>query len=130
MVKANDRHARLQVEQLESRELLAGNLTATFVRGQLNIEGTPNADQILVRQFNGRISIDNVAIGTSSGVTSTTMSTRRYCMNATRRSSPPRESALPTMHDAPPATMPSDAGRRAGPASRPSRNHGGRARRG
>ena len=30
-------------------------------------------------------------------------------MNATRRSSPPRSSAIPTMPDAPPATMPSDA---------------------
>ena len=40
---------------------------------------------------------------------STTSSTRAYCMNATRRSSPPRSSAIPTIPDAPPATMPSAA---------------------
>ncbi len=44
---------------------------------------------------------------TSSGVSSTTTSTRTYCMKATRRSSAPSSWAIVTMPEAPPATMPS-----------------------
>ncbi len=45
----------------------------------------------------------------SSGVSRTTISTRRYCMNATTRSSPPRSEAIVTIPDAPPAIIPSVA---------------------
>ena len=43
------------------------------------------------------------------GVSSTTTSTRRYCMNATSRSSAPSSPDMPTIPDAPPAIMPSAA---------------------
>ena len=45
----------------------------------------------------------------ASGVRSTTTSTRRYCMNATSRSSPPSSPDIPTIPDAPPAIIPSSA---------------------
>ena len=45
----------------------------------------------------------------TTGVTSTTTSTRRYCMNATSRSSAPSSPDMPTMPDAPPAIIPSAA---------------------
>ena len=48
-------------------------------------------------------------IAMSTGVATTTTSTRRYCMNATSRSSALSSPAMPTMPDAPPATMPSAA---------------------
>ena len=44
--------------------------------------------------------------GMSSGVSSTTTSTRAYCMKATSRSSPWRSRAIVTMPDAPPAIIP------------------------
>ncbi len=53
-------------------------------------------------------------IATRTGVRSTISSTRRYCMNATSRSSAPSSSEIPTIPDAPPATMPSAA---VGPSS-------------
>ena len=49
----------------------------------------------------------NTAIPT--GVSSTTTSTRRYCMNATSRSSAPSSPDMPTIPDAPPAIIPSAA---------------------
>ena len=46
---------------------------------------------------------------TITGVSTTITSTRRYCMKATSRSSPPSSRAIATMPEAPPATIPSDA---------------------
>src|SRR5690348_10853913 len=54
--------ARLGIEALERRDLLASSLTASLSSGLLRIEGTPAADLIRIVQTNDRISIDGIAI--------------------------------------------------------------------
>ncbi len=55
------REFRLGCESLEDRRLMAG-LTASVSNGVLDIMGTNGNDQIVVRQLNGVIRIDNTAI--------------------------------------------------------------------
>src|SRR5437764_805045 len=50
------------VEVLEERSLLAAHLMASLSGGLLRIEGTNQADQIIVRQENHQISVDNIEI--------------------------------------------------------------------
>ena len=57
----------------------------------------------------GALACPGKARAATSGVISTTISTRAYCMNATSRPSPPSSSAMATMPVAPPATRPSEA---------------------
>lgn len=62
-------HSAGPMEQLEVRQLLAANLTATLANGVLKIEGTDKADRIIVHESNGFagsfVSIDNVKISVS-----------------------------------------------------------------
>jgi hypothetical protein len=64
MTRTNDYQPRFDV--LESRELMAASLTASFANGLLKIEGTEKADVIKVRESNGIagtfISVDNCKI--------------------------------------------------------------------
>lgn len=48
---------RLEVEGLESRQLMAAGLSASLSQGILTIEATPQADKIILRQANNRMSI-------------------------------------------------------------------------
>ena len=61
----------------------------------------------------------NRTVATSGAVT-TTISTRRYCMKATSRTSAPSSSAIATMPLAPPAIRPSSAVGRSSPVARES----------
>src|SRR5688572_7418581 len=54
--------ARLGIEALETRDLMASSLTASLGGGLLRIEGTPGADTIRVAQSNGQIKIEGIAI--------------------------------------------------------------------
>jgi Ca2+-binding RTX toxin-like protein len=54
--------ARLGLECLEGRALAAAGITASLSGGLLRIEGTNHADTIIVRQVNGRLSVDGTAI--------------------------------------------------------------------
>jgi len=53
------------VEPLETRELLAANISATVVNQYLMIEGTPGNDYLSVTQSNGRLSVygANIMVG-------------------------------------------------------------------
>lgn len=55
-------HRKAAFERLEVRELMAANLMASLVNGQLYIEGTNNADAITVRQVGSQISVDKINI--------------------------------------------------------------------
>src|SRR5262245_61141534 len=57
--------AQLGVEVLEGRELMAANLLASLSNGQLQIEGTEQADNILVRPNADRIEVVNGATNTT-----------------------------------------------------------------
>ena len=52
---------RLSFEGLEPRQVLAGGLTATLANGVLAITGTEQADTIVVRQIDNRLSIDGLS---------------------------------------------------------------------
>jgi hypothetical protein len=54
--------ARLGIEALESRELMASSLTANLTGGVLRVEGTPGADQIRVLQANNQLQLQGVTI--------------------------------------------------------------------
>jgi Ca2+-binding RTX toxin-like protein len=58
-------HRKLQIESLETRQMMAANVTASLYGGTLTINGTNRDDFIVVRQFNNRISVDNVRIAGS-----------------------------------------------------------------
>lgn len=59
----NSRQRRVfSVESLERREMMAANLSAAFDGWTLRIEGTNNSDQIIVRERNNQISVDNASI--------------------------------------------------------------------
>ena len=51
---------RPTVESLESRQLMAANITAGFADGVLSIEGTDGADAIVVRNNYDEVSVDGV----------------------------------------------------------------------
>ena len=70
-------------------------------------EGSPSSGVSIAAA--GALAWPGKASAATSGVISTTISTRAYCMNATSRPSPPSSSAMATMPVAPPATRPSDA---------------------
>src|SRR5947199_7766373 len=53
---------RPNVECLEGRDLPAAHLTASLSGGILRIQGTSHADQIVVRQAGGHISVDHAVI--------------------------------------------------------------------
>ncbi|MCI0458585.1 MAG: hypothetical protein L0Z62_16600, partial [Gemmataceae bacterium] len=53
---------RPSFERLESRDLLAGSLTASLSDGLLRIEGTEAPDNITVRQSNDQIRVEGLAI--------------------------------------------------------------------
>ena len=53
---------RPDVECLEGRDLPAAHLTASLSGGILRIEGTSHADQIVVRQAGGHVSVDHAVI--------------------------------------------------------------------
>src|SRR5688572_8225660 len=59
--------ARLHVEGLEGRELMAASLTATFEGGLLRIEGTDRPDRVTVQQARTQISVAGLAIQTPTG---------------------------------------------------------------
>src|SRR5436309_2982981 len=59
--------ARMGIEVLESRDLMASSLTASLSGGLLRIEGTNVADTIHVRQLGAQIQVDEVAIQTGGG---------------------------------------------------------------
>src|SRR5262249_11473748 len=54
--------ARLGIEALETRELMAASLTASLSGGLLRIEGTEGADSINVRKINDQISVEGIDI--------------------------------------------------------------------
>ncbi len=54
--------ARLGVEVLEGRELMASNLTASMTGGVLRIEGTNNADHIRILQSGDQIAVEGISI--------------------------------------------------------------------
>ncbi len=55
---------RLQVESLENRELMAGNVTVSFSNGDLRITGDANANHVQVRQASpGVYTITGVTTG-------------------------------------------------------------------
>ncbi|MBI3412214.1 MAG: hypothetical protein HY040_28115 [Planctomycetes bacterium] len=63
MMRCRDNTYQPAVEHLENRILPAiSPITATFASGILQVYGTDAADQITVRQVNGRISVDNLKI--------------------------------------------------------------------
>ncbi len=66
-MKKATKKARLVVESLEGRELMASALTASFDDGLLRITGTTLSDQITVRQSKGLISVAGQTIHTSAG---------------------------------------------------------------
>lgn len=59
--------ARLGIETLERRELMASQLTASLAGGVLRVEGTEGADTIRVLQQNDQIRVEGAAIQTGSG---------------------------------------------------------------
>ncbi len=68
MMRCRDKQFQPAVEHLEIRCLPAtSTINTTLASGILKIEGTDAADQIIVRQINGRISVDNQKI-TYNGV--------------------------------------------------------------
>lgn len=58
----------LNVERLETREVMASSLTATQVGGILTVEGTPNADKIYIEQSPGtnKIYVGNTVNGSET----------------------------------------------------------------
>jgi hypothetical protein len=48
--------------RLESREVPAGNIIATFTNGLLQIQGTEDADRVSVIEQSGQVSLNNFAI--------------------------------------------------------------------
>jgi hypothetical protein len=59
MTRHRDEHFQPAVEPLEERCLPATTVSASLVSGILKVAGTASADQIILRQTNGRISVDN-----------------------------------------------------------------------
>jgi RTX calcium-binding nonapeptide repeat (4 copies) len=51
----------LNMESLENRQMMAANLTVALTDGVLAIVGTEQADTIVVRQVNNRLSVDGVS---------------------------------------------------------------------
>ena len=120
--------SRLSIESLETRDLMAASLTASFSGGVLRIEGTNQADQVRVVQTSGQIAVDGITIQSGSNVSSVAASavarvvapapvaTRRR-----RRSNADRiEAGLAPSSGADPRTPTRGAGsaRTAGPARR------------
>src|SRR5437899_9787492 len=64
-VAGNSRHKpirrKLQVEALETRDLMAAGLSAHLSQGILTIDATPRADKIILREIHNRIAIVGVA---------------------------------------------------------------------
>lgn len=52
----------LGVESLESREMMAANITASLTGGLLSVQDNRAGDQIHIRQVSGQVSVDGVAI--------------------------------------------------------------------
>ena len=61
------RRARLELECLEARELMASGLSASLTAGTLTIQDGTASDTIRVRQINNQISVDGVSIATATG---------------------------------------------------------------
>lgn len=59
--------ARLGLEALETRDLMAGNLTASLSGAVLRVEGTANADHIRILHEANQISVVNVQTGGAVG---------------------------------------------------------------
>ena len=59
----------LSFEPLERRCVLASNLVATFDNGVLRVEGTPNADQIVIYKLGSEIKVNDIAIKNAAGKT-------------------------------------------------------------
>src|SRR5262245_51677936 len=53
---------RLNLENLEGRELLAANILASFNNGVLSIVGTPGNDTILVHQVGNTIRVNDIDV--------------------------------------------------------------------
>ncbi|MBI3411115.1 MAG: hypothetical protein HY040_22500 [Planctomycetes bacterium] len=62
MMRCREKQYQPAVEHLETRCLPAVAINASLAGGILNVEGTEAADQITLRQVNGKISIDNAKI--------------------------------------------------------------------
>jgi hypothetical protein len=66
--KASQRQARLGLERLETREVLAASLTASLTpQGLLHVKGTAAPDLIDIRQDAGQISVAGTVIRTARG---------------------------------------------------------------
>jgi serralysin len=58
----------LKFEGLETRQLMASNITASLADGVLTVEGSNRGDFIVVRQIDNRISVDGVPISGSGRI--------------------------------------------------------------
>lgn len=63
---AGVRRARLGIEELETRELMAATITASLTGGVLRVERTPGADQIRVFQTGDQLRLDGRTIQTAN----------------------------------------------------------------
>jgi hypothetical protein len=65
--KRCSRARRMLLESLETRSLLAADVTAILTDGVLRIEGTPGNDQIVVRQVGNSVQVDGVKVTGADG---------------------------------------------------------------
>ena len=62
---------RLTLETLETRELLAGGLSASLSFGVLTVQDPTPGDTIRIRQTNNQVSVDGISILTAGGMAAT-----------------------------------------------------------
>jgi hypothetical protein len=58
---------QLGVEALETRNLMAASLAASFTNGLLRVEGTEAADRIVIRQIGSNLQVEGVTITGADG---------------------------------------------------------------
>jgi hypothetical protein len=66
---------QLGVEALETRNLMAASLAASFTNGLLRVEGTEAADRIVIRQIGSNLQVEGVTITGADGKPFTPLAT-------------------------------------------------------